>query len=764
MTVFKSAVFVSFIIIIVTLLGPGLSPIVSATGGQCPTVTTVFARGSGASLDNDEYARWQNAIERQSIAVPYQNYQLGSRSIDGHQYPAVDVSDVFNGNAMGAKSSGGMSNDYGRSVMEGVLELNAYIQNTSRDCPEMRYVLGGYSQGAQVITQTLQYLGSQYRSKVLLAATFGDPKLRLPEGDGLFSVPACDGKNLSPWRRIVDNCRTSNGALGGWNPYIPNDMRDKTWTWCYAQDFVCGATINPLNNSGHERYRGPGMAIDDAANEAGRRISAYLKTIRPDPVTPPSAAVHRPNDVAFVVDTTGSMGYQIWSVKALAVNLARKVVAAGGRVALTEYRDNSDEVVAQVRCGLTQDIEEFVREVGALEVDGGGDAPEGLLHALMTTYNTLQWQQGASKAAIVITDAGYHDPDITDGTTLAQVVKRSLEIDPVNTIVVTNQREARAYDNLVTATSGRVFIDDGDASAGIMDALNFVLSRPVALLPLTGYDGAVGTEFKFDASMSYVDGSIIASYEWDFDGDGVFDRQTTEAVVYHTYPGVFDGNMQVRVSTPEGTSSSASATVKVGMVAAETSRLTSPTNVVATPVGGGEVELTWQMPGDSGHSRFFVMYNDVILGYVERERRQLTITDVDLSQRSTYGVRAVGDGERSSSWVATILPAGAGIQSQSPAVTAKEVPRPTGASTGAGFSNLVPGVIGGANNPTGSGAGQQIGDTTDEVTAGGHNSGSRSDTGEALSASQNWAVPVIVLLALAGGSAGAWHAVVRRRH
>ena len=62
-------------------------------------------------------------------------YELGSESYGGNQYPAVDVSNVWNGNAIGAKISGGMGNTYGKSVKEGVAELRTYLDIRHRKCP-----------------------------------------------------------------------------------------------------------------------------------------------------------------------------------------------------------------------------------------------------------------------------------------------------------------------------------------------------------------------------------------------------------------------------------------------------------------------------------------------------------------------------------------------------------------------------------------------------------------------------------------------------
>ncbi len=631
----------------------------NAGATSCKDVTLIFARGSGASLNVDENQQWERAFRRQLGQTKAAFYELGSQSIDGYQYPAVNVSDLLNGNAIGAKVTGGAGNDYGKSVMQGVQELVAYIRQTNQACPNMKYILGGYSQGAQVMSQGVQYLAPQNRDRILFLATFGDPKLRLPEGDGLFYVPACDGKNFSPWRRVVDNCRTNNGSLGGWNPYVPDDMRNKTWTWCYARDFVCGADLNFTDNSGHGRYSGPGMAIDDAANEATKRLNDYLKSVEPTVEMPPvPAAAPKPNDVALVIDTTGSMGRQIEATKALATDIANRVIAAGGRIALTEYRDFTDDIKAEVRCGLTKDAATFAAAVNALSVDGGGDDPEGLLHALMTTYNTLQWQQGASKAAIVITDDTYHNPDLIDGSTMGDVVKRSLEIDPVNTYVITNQRVANSYQDLANGTAGKVIINDGSVSAAIMDALHQVLTRPTAQLPLTGYEGPVGTEFKFDASMSSIQDSTIISYEWDFNGDGTFDRTTTSPVVYHTYPDKFDGNMQVRVIAANGSSSSASATVKVGQTT-QLIRLSPAQGLTVSAQSAHEVTVSWRAPIDSAATKWIVMFNGVRLGYAAASQTRVTITDVDRTIPTEYGVMAADDEGRVSDWAMVTLPSDA---------------------------------------------------------------------------------------------------------
>jgi len=67
--------------------------------------------------------------------------------------------------------------------------------------------------------------------------------------------------------------------------------------------------------------------------------------------------------------------------------------------------------------------------------------------------------------------------------------------------------------------------------------------------------GKIGQPIKFDASASYVPSGFpaITLYEWDFDGDGVFDLQTTVPIATHVYNAAFFGDVVVRVSNSKGT-------------------------------------------------------------------------------------------------------------------------------------------------------------------------------------------------------------------
>jgi PKD repeat protein len=78
----------------------------------------------------------------------------------------------------------------------------------------------------------------------------------------------------------------------------------------------------------------------------------------------------------------------------------------------------------------------------------------------------------------------------------------------------------------------------------------------------TAYSGKIGQPILFDASGSYdPSGLPITRYDWDFDGDGVFDLQTTNATVAHTYTAAFEDYVVVRVTGQGGTALASALTV-----------------------------------------------------------------------------------------------------------------------------------------------------------------------------------------------------------
>ena len=620
---------------------------------ECMLVTAIFVRGSGQELNAKEAQTFRRQLQNRVGKDKLNFYELGSESYGGNQYPAVDVSNVWNGNAIGAKLSGGMGNTYGKSVKEGVAELRAYLDARHRKCPNEFFILGGISQGAQVVGQALPNISSGVKNKIVFNMLFGDPKLYLPEGEGIFP-PACRNEKLSAYRREIANCHVDNGALGARKPFLPSEDNSKTGLWCLANDYVCGSSKFVWDVEGHGKYANSNGPIDDGVREAANRLKNAAKLasqndpgINDKPLNNNMGTTG--TDVVFVLDTTGSMMSYIDQMKTFIRNYSSKIKEINGRVGLVVYRDAGDEYTAKKLSDLQTDTADLLNKLESVSADGGGDGPEAALHASMVAMNEMKWQKGATKAIILLTDTGYHDPDKVDGSTLAAVAKRSLEIDPVNIYPVVGDYLKNSYTDIAKQTSGQVIAsgDENDVVAALDKALTKIKNRPNAKLKIGEYYAEVGQKITFDAGDSYVVDGSVTKYEWDFDGDGKIDQTTTSPVASHVYNEKFDGIMQVRMSASNDTVSNISAPVKVGI------KPNLPVGPGAPQVSAKIIErngnkatirLNWQ-PVDELSSRWLVNLDDTNLGYTVGEQRQLDITDVDISTSrkvTVTGIKADG--------------------------------------------------------------------------------------------------------------------------
>lgn len=637
----------------------------------CAPVESVFARGSGQGLNNNEEDRFVSQIRaRLSSPATLHHYELGNGGVDGFSYPAVPVGtdrgweSIWN--TLGAGVSGGGGFDYGASVNEGVDELNAYLTKRAAACPDAHFVLGGYSQGAQVVGEAYnEKLSDSLRGRIVYQALFGDPRTYLPEGEGLLSTPPyCRGAaEASEWRFDVPDCSVTQGSLGSRIPYLPAGFTSTTGLSCARVDFVCGSSRVFWENAGHMNYWGDNQSIDKAAAEIAKRLTPLLPAEQVnDTVTlPPSGATGL--DVVFLLDSTGSMWGRIDATKAFAAEMADTIKANRGRVALVEYKDAGDQFSARILSGFQEDTQEFSTQLSTIYASGGGDRPEAALHALMTAFNGLEWRNGATKAAIVLTDADYHDPDLVDGTTLDAVVKRSLEIDPVNVYPVVPSYFSNFYSSLAGRTSGQVIVDGGDTKAALTTALTRIQDRPVPLLAHPEYYAMPGQQVTFDASSSYSVSSSIVKYDWDYNGDGTFEETTTTPVGRHTYASLMEGIMQVRLTDARGLVANASALLHIGKSPLD-GYPTAPLDVTATPVSDAgdvsSVQVTWQS-SDPLVYRWGLTVDGIPAGLVDAGSRTATITDVHRGKNVEIGVVGFTEGGGMGLPARVVLPARSGF-------------------------------------------------------------------------------------------------------
>jgi len=133
---------------------------------------------------------------------------------------------------------------------------------------------------------------------------------------------------------------------------------------------------------------------------------------------PPRVTATRPPrvEVAFVLDTTGSMGGLIDGAKRRIWSIARRIGEGRPRpdlrIALVGYRDLGDEYVTRVH-DLSGDMDEVYQNLSAFNADG--DTPEHVSRALHDAVHRISWSQGTGLRVIFLVGDAPPHVDYQDG-------------------------------------------------------------------------------------------------------------------------------------------------------------------------------------------------------------------------------------------------------------------------------------------------------------------------------------------------------------
>jgi hypothetical protein len=118
-------------------------------------------------------------------------------------------------------------------------------------------------------------------------------------------------------------------------------------------------------------------------------------------------------DVAFVLDTTGSMGGELGEAQERLQQLARALATARAgesvRFGVVAFRDRGDEYVTR-RSPLSADLADTTSFLATLAAGGGGDGPESVLAAVAAALRELDWDRAidTERRVVLVGDAPAH--------------------------------------------------------------------------------------------------------------------------------------------------------------------------------------------------------------------------------------------------------------------------------------------------------------------------------------------------------------------
>lgn len=176
---------------------------------------------------------------------------------------------------------------------------------------------------------------------------------------------------------------------------------------------------------------------------------------------------------------------------------------------------------------------------------------EGIQNPL---YSETKWTTSWDKM-------NWYHPNITGHAQVAEVIKRDIGITAGARAVQSHNAAIRTQSATFNALS-----DDTAAADAADDEFTALVAEEEPSAWLHGpYVQQVGTSITFDArgSVPGAGSDVITGYEWDIDGDGEFDTETTEPTYEHEFGALFTGDVSVRVTQLGGLTSIASTRVAI---------------------------------------------------------------------------------------------------------------------------------------------------------------------------------------------------------
>ncbi|MGH9280297.1 MAG: PKD domain-containing protein [Acidimicrobiales bacterium] len=406
--------------------------------------------------------------------------------------------------------------------------------------------INGYSVGREIREAQRALDGVQFDA---LKSVYPDAV----KASGCATGAACVGMSHAFY---VD---TVKAKFAGHEPN-PNRFVSNPDSWFHELLFPCWPTMEPHcyhpNPGGHTAIKN--LLVEYGVFGAGGH---------------PSQA-HGSIDVVLVIDTTGSMSGDINAVKSFASGFVEGLSTGSKsyRVGLVSYRDlpersrSPGDYASRVLLGFTGDKAAILAGISAIDLGYGGDAPETVYSGLMAAVR-LPWRVGVKKVILQFGDAPPLDPEPVTGFTADDVVSAARAVDPAVVYGVdvssSGDETGPAMRAVASGTGGRVL--KSPSPAQVQDVLTGIV-KEASSAPLAWaggpYTARVGVPVTLDGGASFDDGTITA-YEWDFDGNGVYETTTHSAQISHTFATEFTGTVAMRVTDDKGLKSEAMSDIVV---------------------------------------------------------------------------------------------------------------------------------------------------------------------------------------------------------
>ncbi len=168
-------------------------------------------------------------------------------------------------------------------------------------------------------------------------------------------------------------------------------------------------------------------------------------------------------DLVFTIDSTGSMSDQINKLRDTITSISSRIHDNAKnitvRYGLVVYRDRQDEYITRIY-DFTTDLDEFQKNLNAIEAAGGGDYPEDVNSALQDTMEQLSWsnKENAVKIAFLVADAPPHNDygqEYDYRVAMLRAAEKGIKIFPLASSGLDNTEGEYVFRQLAAITNAR---------------------------------------------------------------------------------------------------------------------------------------------------------------------------------------------------------------------------------------------------------------------------------------------------------------------
>jgi len=232
--------------------------------------------------------------------------------------------------------------------------------------------------------------------------------------------------------------------------------------YLFETDGKKGASVKVNSPSGAEANATVEKHSDTQSEEVSKANNVDVAVTVAD-----SPTWYNDTQVMFIVDTTGSMGDEMFYLQSDFGSIAEELNDEKITWSVSFYKDAGDEYVVKGENAFSNDPKFIRSQLNAESADGGGDNPEAVAEALTDAFSNHEWKDDTAKVAFLIFDAPPHDEKAIEVQNAVKVAsEKGIHLVPV--VSSNAMRETELFGRAVAICTGApyVFLTDDSGIGG----------------------------------------------------------------------------------------------------------------------------------------------------------------------------------------------------------------------------------------------------------------------------------------------------------